>query len=253
VNKNVEKAAIALKVGDEKGWTAAEALWKANRTDGVGQTEISAQLTDQLGAGYSQKTVSRYIAVWERDGQSARTKSFTEAYYEMRETGGGREGIANREARKVVRERPEVIAEELRVAPGDGAAIVANSIINSSPEKVAQAITEAPREVQAKIADALVKAPATEPVLRNIAKRSSEPAPQAPSPRAERKLSDGVFRLWEAGELLMDETPGGEERVRMIAMAEKAQRLAAGILHLIDSGELEAEFSKLIEEVGAEA
>lgn len=220
--KHIDLAAKALKVGEEKGWTAAEALWKANKIEGASQREISDQLTDRLGPGYTHRTIGRYIKVWERFGGDARTQTFTEAYYEVRGAGDSRQGIADREVRKVARERPEVVAD---------------------------AIAEAPPEAQRKIADALIKAPATEKSLRNVAKRSTEPPPKLPLPKAESKLGDGVFKLWEASQLLLDETPTAEGKVRMMGQVETAKKITAALDHLLDTGELDAAFEELVEEM----
>lgn len=122
--------------------------------------------------------------------------------------------------------------------------------IKERPKAVAEAIAKAPAEVQRKIADELVKQP-TEASLRAAA------SPQQRKPRepkaAEQKLSEAVFAAWEVGEMLLDAVPSGEARVRMTALAEKGERLHAGILHLLGTGELEAEFADLVRQVGAES
>lgn len=132
-------------------------------------------------------------------------------------------------------------------------ASVARKVAREHPEALVAAIAAAPAAAQRKIADELIKQPSTEKSLRSIAKRSSEPSPKLPLPKAEAKAGDGVFRLWEACELLLDEAPSDDERVRITALFEKALRLSEGGLHLLGTGELEDEFRALVEEVRADA
>lgn len=124
------------------------------------------------------------------------------------------------------------------------------NVIADRPEVVAAAIAKAPADLQRRVADELAKQPATERSLRKVVEQPKPSRPPAPDP--EKKLGEAVFSLWEVGELLLDSVPGGESRVRMTALAEKAERLSGGILHLIGTGELEAEFQALVEK-GAEA
>lgn len=51
-----------------------------------------------------------HIEVWERSGGDERPpQTFTEAYYEVRGPSNSRQGIADREVRKAIRERPESV------------------------------------------------------------------------------------------------------------------------------------------------
>lgn len=199
-------------------WALAERLWRLNTEHGVPKKEIARRI------GRSPKMVRNHIAVWEMGGGDAHPprQPFTEVYYEVRGPEGSREGIADREARKVVRERPEVIAE---------------------------AITKADPETQRKIADAIVRAE-PEPSLRGAV---APPTPTPPvGPSAERQLGRATFTLWEVTQMLLDEVPAGEAKIRMLADAEKAERLAHGIATLLDTGEIDAQFSRLLDEVGAD-
>lgn len=76
----------------------------------------------------------------------------------------------------------------------------ARQVAREEPEALAEAISSAPPKAQRRIADRLIKQPATEKSLRNVAKRSTEPATKLPLPKAKSKLGDGVFKLWEACE-----------------------------------------------------
>lgn len=127
---------------------------------------------------------------------------------------------------------------------------VARKLARETPEVLVAAIAAAPPKAQRKIADAIVSR-STEPSLTK-AVAPGPPKPRQPKP-TETKLGDAVFALWEVGEQLMDETPAGDAKVRMTALAEKAQRLADGIVQLLDTGEFEDAFRELVAEVGAEA
>lgn len=133
----------------------------------------------------------------------------------------------------------------------DRAADAAKQVIRERPEAIAEVIAQAPPEAQRKIADKLIQAPTTEPSLRKVAEPTKRKPREQKAP--EQKLSEAVFALWEVGEMLLDAAPSGEQRVRMTALAEKAERLAGGILHLIGTGQLEDEFAELVREVGAES
>lgn len=117
------------------------------------------------------------------------------------------------------------------------------------PEIIAEAITEAPPAAQRKIADSIAAAPTAEPSLTGAVKPERKPRPQK---NPEDKLGEAVFALWEVGEILMDHVPDGESRVRMTALAEKAERLSVGIVQLLGTGQLEDEFRQAVEEVGAD-
>jgi hypothetical protein len=122
------------------------------------------------------------------------------------------------------------------------------------PEAIAEAISSAPAEAQQKIADEILKAPNTERSLRNVVKKASEPAPTYELPKAESKLGDAVMRAWEASELLREgEDPPYDAKYRMTTLAEKLERLAIGLRHYLDTGDVDAEFTQLLEEVGADS
>ena len=125
-----------------------------------------------------------------------------------------------------------------------------SEIAAERPEAIAEAITQADPEAQRKIADALIAAQTTEPSLKRVAEGPKQHTATPKSP--ERKLGEAVFLLWEAGEMLMDENPSNESKIRMSAMAEKAERLSRGLSQLLDTGEFEDAFRDLMAEMGAE-
>lgn len=122
--------------------------------------------------------------------------------------------------------------------------------IRERPEAVAAAIAKAPAEVQRKLADEIVKQP-TERSLKSLAEPKDRQGREGKS--TEQRLGAATFTLWEVGEALLDEVPTAEARVRMLAIAEKAGRLAAGIVYHLETGEIDSEFRDLLQEVGAES
>ena len=125
----------------------------------------------------------------------------------------------------------------------------ANKVLREEPEVIAEAIAKADRDVQRRVAKGLVESTSTERSLRDLVDR--EPR-QQPAPDPERKVADGAFLLWEAGELLMDEVPDDASRVRIADAADRAALLAAGIKRLVDTGEFDSEFEELVTQVRAE-
>lgn len=121
-------------------------------------------------------------------------------------------------------------------------------IISERPEIVAEAIAKAPAETQRKLADEIVKRP-TESSLKSLATPREGKSRGGKS--AEQRLGEATFTLWEVGEALMDQTPTAEERVRMTALAEKAERLAGAIRRSLDTGDFDAELRDLMAEVEA--
>jgi hypothetical protein len=126
-----------------------------------------------------------------------------------------------------------------------------SEIAAERPEAIAEAIAKADPETQRKIADSIVNSGTAEPSLAH-AVNPPDRKPREGKPTW-RRLSDATFTLWEVGQQLMDEVPSGEERVRMISSAEKAQRLAAGIALLLNTGELDDAFRDLLNDIEVEA
>lgn len=127
-------------------------------------------------------------------------------------------------------------------------------VLRDRPEQIAEAIAQAPAEAQVKIADALIRSQDTEPSLRSVVDKESRPkAPYLP-PTAEKKLRAAVFVAFEASELLKD---GGaldyDEKYRVVEAAKQLRRLSDGILYLLDTGDIDAEFQALLAEVGEQA
>lgn len=202
---------------DADKWALAELLWRLNKEHGVTKRALARRI------GRSEKMIRYHIAVWETRCADARSdRTFTEAYYEVRGPSGSRQGIADREVRKAIRERPESVAE---------------------------AIAQADTETQRRVADAIV-AHEPERSLRRAVEPATPPAPPAPSPA--RMLGRAIFTIWEVSQLLLDEVPAGEEKVWLAGDVERGQRLLRGIAWLLDTGEIDEAFSKLLEEVGAD-
>lgn len=204
------------KAVETEKWGLAELLWKLHTEDGLSKSELGRRL------GRSHNSVGRYIAVWKTRCRTAQSSdsTFTEVYYEVRGPEGSRQGIADREVRKAIRERPEAVAEEIAKAEPD---------------------------TQRRIADAIVTSPTVEPSLEYVA----TPKERQPRPMKSigQTVEEATFGLWDAGQRLMDEVPSGEERVRIVASAEKAQRLAAGIAMLLNSGQVDDAFRDLVAEL----
>lgn len=120
-------------------------------------------------------------------------------------------------------------------------------IAQERPEAVAEAIAKADPETQRKIADAIVTSPTVEPSLADAA------TPKVRQPRPMKSIGQTVeestFGLWDASQRLMDEMPSDEEWVRIVASAEKAQRLAAGITMLRNGGQVDDAFRDLVAEL----
>lgn len=214
--QHLDAADEKQRTADEEKWAAAECLWRAHDEYGVSKRDLARRV------GRATSTVSRHIAVWETRCVSERSHegSFTEAYMEVRGPGDNRQGIADREVRKAIRERPEAVAEEIAKAEPD---------------------------TQRRIADAIVTSPTVEPSLEYVA----TPKERQPRPMKSigQTVEEATFGLWDASQRLMDEVPSGEERVRIVASAEKAQRLAAGIAMLLNSGQVDDAFRDLVAEL----
>lgn len=122
-------------------------------------------------------------------------------------------------------------------------------IARQNPEAIVEAIAEAPKEAQDKIATGLVALP-NKAVSTSV--QSPERKPRSPK-ALEHQLAQTVIDLWDLGERLMDEPPpSGDTKVLMLAYAEKAERVAAGISRLLRTGELDDELRDLLAE-GVEA
>lgn len=119
-------------------------------------------------------------------------------------------------------------------------------VLDERPEAVVDAIRNASDEVRALLVL----------TLADLFRDESTKGKKAPTPRVPKtpslRLEQATISLWEIGELLMDEVPTPEDRVRMLSAAEKALRLASGIVALLDTGELDQEFSTLLQEVGSD-
>lgn len=125
----------------------------------------------------------------------------------------------------------------------------AKKMIRERPEFVAEAIAKADPETQRKIAAAIVKAEPEAPLADAVAPPIRKPAPGTP---AWRRLEKATFTLWEVGQDLMDQAPTGEQKVRMLASAQAAERLASGISMLLGSGEVDDAFRDLLGEMEGE-
>lgn len=125
----------------------------------------------------------------------------------------------------------------------------AKKLARQNPEAIVEAIAEAPKEAQDKIATGIVALP-NKALSTSVQK--PERKPRAPR-EIERQLAQAVIDLWDVGERLMDEAPpSGESRVRMLAYAEKAERIGHGLAQLLQTGEIEDELRDLLAEgVGA--
>jgi hypothetical protein len=182
----------------------------------------------QLGAetGRSHQLVGWFVRVHRTYGKSGVDKpdSFNQAILAIRGVSNASERVRKDESamRKVIRDRPERVAE---------------AIANASPD------------VQKQIADFLVASQA-EASLRKAVKPGPRPEPKVPMP--ENKLGEALFLIWEAGELLLDHAPSDEERIRMLNQADKVERLASGIRHALDVSGIDAEFETLVREMAAE-
>ena len=124
-------------------------------------------------------------------------------------------------------------------------------VVAERPEAIAEAVAAASPEAQRKIAQAIVSSGTADDSL--VAAVSPPPLKPRQARPAWRRLSDATFALWEVGQELMDKVPADEERVRMISSAEKAERLAAGISLLLNTGEMDEAFRDLLAEVEVEA
>ena len=137
-------------------------------------------------------------------------------------------------------------------APGDGSPDQAGHVRKveeaaaECPAAVAEALTGMAPETQRQVADALIRATTTEPSLKRVAEGPKRHPRIPKSP--ERKLGDATFLLWDVSQMLLDEVPSGEEQVRMISDAQKSQRLATGIEHLLTTGELDEALRELLDE-----
>lgn len=226
LNSLERKAIKNEEAAGEARWSQAAEI--VRRLEHETEREIAASwINGRTGKPYDHVTVERFAAAWKEFGAVPHQKR--PAFWKATEQA---QGSTTRTERNEA--QPPTSAQTARK-------LAANIADKSSPE------------VQAAFADELIKQPGTESSLRSITKRSSEPSPKLPTPKAEQKLGDGVFRLWEACELLLDEVPSDDARVRLTALFEKAKRLSDGGLHLLGTGELEDEFRKLMEEVGADA
>lgn len=131
-------------------------------------------------------------------------------------------------------------------------------VIRERPEAIAEAIAKAPAEAQRRIADEIVKQP-TEGSLKRLATPREPRKPKSAHDslsEAAVKVGDVAFSLWTVSDLLMDEAPSGEDRIRLLSLldnveagADRATRMARGLRRLLETGELEDELQRLIEEV----
>jgi hypothetical protein len=127
--RHLDLADERQRTADEDKWAAAECMWRAHREHGVTQTEIAGRI------GRRQDTVSRHIKIWADYGARHNRPSFTEAYYEVRGPSGDRQSIADREVRKAVRERPEVVAEAISEASPETRQIVAEAALRPARDE----------------------------------------------------------------------------------------------------------------------
>jgi hypothetical protein len=115
----------------------------------------------------------------------------------------------------------------------------------AEPKDLADAIIEAPAEVQREIADEIVKSNTTDPSLKRVAEGPKRhPRPEKPT---EQILSGAVFDLWNVQERIKESPePEGENRVRMISSAQKAQRLATSVEYLLTT---ESDLDNVLDEI----
>lgn len=209
---HLERAKVYIGKGEEYYRRAAEEIVAAKKAD--------FSLTDAMvgeALGRSRQWVSKLIA-WVEKGADHGTTPFS--------------GPEENEARYQRHDRRKV-----------------SEIAQERPEAVAEAITKADPETQRKIAAAIVKAD-PEPALSDaIAPPTRKPAPGIPTWR---RLEKATFTLWEVGQDLMDQAPADEQKVRMVGAASQAAALAAGIVALLSTGEIDEDFRALLAEVDAD-
>lgn len=155
--KLLREAAQELKLADgqqrkadDHKWAAAERMWIANKEEGVTQREIA------VAVGVSQSSVHDYVSIW--SDYDRNQVSFTEAYYGVR-SDATPEATEGRAIERVLRERPEVIAEKIKTAPEKSQKIVEQASYESSiarHERKRRAADEKFREeVGGEVADGL--------------------------------------------------------------------------------------------------
>lgn len=124
-----------------------------------------------------------------------------------------------------------------------------SEILKDRPEALVEAILAGPKDALFEILNALLDSQATGEAKGSVPVK--ERVARVPKP-ASLRLEEATFSLWEIGESLMDEVPEADDRLRMLSAARKAKQLAEGIVLLLDTGELDSQFTKFLEEIGAE-
>ncbi len=124
-----------------------------------------------------------------------------------------------------------------------------SEILEDRPDAIVKAILAAPKDKQLEILNALLYSQAAGKTKVSVP--AKERVAKVPKP-ASLRLEEATFSLWEIGESLMDEVPEADDRLRMLSAARKAKQLAEGIVLLLDTGELDSQFTKFLEEIGAE-